>query len=347
MSGYEVDAGGIPALVLAHLILNEDRLRHRVLLNKTRKRSTDDSSMNDDHDRDSDKIISIEGESAPSAPPKKTKKQSGEGSAPTQAVKREDTIYNKQPCTGDRGASQLSSVTSAVKTDGSAKMAAASGAPSIGSPSASPFPKDIAGRDVSRTNGKIKPYQGITGQSVSPYGIVDSMELVRRKDHKELWERFARDGYICIRNLVPKEAVAHVRVKVLDGLKRLKKIDASTGKVADETREGGWTMDLADGAVIRGKDQYGSNDAKLGKHRQLLCPSQDLLALSRHEKITAVLSMLSKGKRGVDDVVHRPMQLGPKFAWLRIKAPTEKTSEHADIYYFLVSELPTNPATLN
>ena len=69
-----------------------------------------------------------------------------------------------------------------------------------------------------------------------------------------------------------------------------------------------------------------------------------LQAVNDHASVKRLLSLLAQGRtlaaeEGARQCVYSPHTFSPNYSWIRVKAPSEFTTIHADIFYYKVRVL--------
>uniref|UniRef100_A0A7S2RL85 PDZ domain-containing protein n=1 Tax=Rhizochromulina marina TaxID=1034831 RepID=A0A7S2RL85_9STRA len=141
---------------------------------------------------------------------------------------------------------------------------------------------------------------------------------------KALFDQFASQGYIMLRKFMPEDAIAQVKSRVSGVLFQ------GGGEVKH-----GVTVQALTGDLIEGKEKY-TTDAVPEEQKEAwrtVGTSPELSSALAGDAARLVFRQLAAGaagsSQGGDAVVFHPA-----YTWLRAKAPSEQTPEHADYYYF-------------
>jgi len=155
----------------------------------------------------------------------------------------------------------------------------------------------------------------------------DSSALFEKGDFTTLYQRFIDQGYLLVRGLIKKEITEQACIQTM----------ARTSK-EDLEAFGGYTVELAQGRIIRGKEEFVRLDSTKDEKKKwasLIENSSTPLSQVTH-CIESLLSALARGRElSESSYLTSAIILNPLFTWLRIKNPGEGTVEHADLYHFL------------
>lgn len=184
------------------------------------------------------------------------------------------------------------------------------------------YPKDlgsykVVGSTVKRCNGKL------VGE------IEDSTRLLH--DHVELYKKFLEDGYLYFRQLLNRDDIYAAKHVVDSNLKKMGHL-SDTG---DALSKSGWTVEVRNGIVIHGKDDFAKslNPEHLEEWKSL-GSRKEIQSIVNSNRIKAVISLLGQGRSEVENMNVDTLTFDPHYTWLRIKSPTEFTTEHSDIFYY-------------
>lgn len=189
-------------------------------------------------------------------------------------------------------------------------------------------PRDVGGH-ITTSDGMVP------GMNQPVCEMIDSTKLYKSKDYRGLYEAFERDGYVLIRGIVNRSALAEAHTSALSAL-------CSQGMIADNgeaTVKEGMTVDAATGCFIPGNKAYITSGAlnkspHAGMWNDLLNESC-VAEIKAGRAVKSAFRALADGRQIVEGIPITARAFSPKYEWLRVKAPGEFTPEHTDIFYFL------------
>jgi NTP pyrophosphatase (non-canonical NTP hydrolase) len=158
---------------------------------------------------------------------------------------------------------------------------------------------------------------------------------------RSLWDQFDRDGYLYLPGVLCREEILKAKDSVESSLVSMKLLSEDRNTALSSN---GWTVDTMSGGIISGQDDYGGNgSAEVERQWKALCTAQAVQTVLQgdcNRTIRQILSLLSAGRQQAiassSDYKCTSGLYHPHHTWLRVKAPSEYTPEHADIFYFKV-----------
>jgi hypothetical protein len=183
----------------------------------------------------------------------------------------------------------------------------------------------------------------------------DSSDLLNSGNSRALWERLMQDGFLLLRQVLPKEATAAVRQQALDKLDSIgaarpasaaeragpgadalkdgwiamrKSYERQSGAVKSNSRDQlisqGWLVDLADGVV--------QPDEAVAPLRDWpdVRSAAEVKGLPIHAKLQETYRMIFR----LSGLSWRALPAEEHSSWLRAKAHGEGTRPHSDYGYF-------------
>ena len=184
-------------------------------------------------------------------------------------------------------------------------------------------------RDIPKDIGLLKVTEGKSKFEIKTKSqFVDLMEdsTYLLGNDIALSECYAKDGYLLFRGLLASEEVIAAKESVFTMMKEMKAVTDNGTALMDH----GWTVETNNGTTIAGKEDFARTDYKL----EQLGSSPQVKAVLENTALKAVLSLLASGNSKRSKVKSVPLCFNPNYTWMRIKAPGEFTTQHADYFYF-------------
>jgi hypothetical protein len=175
--------------------------------------------------------------------------------------------------------------------------------------------------------------------AASPTDMTDSSELYRSGQWQQLRERLQTDGFLFVRNVLPREDVQAARTRMLLHLRSLHLLQTSTADASLEpgaematgvkTGSTGWTIVAETGE--RNDPQHGAQLDKTTREQQRQAwlrvgTSAELLNVYRADKLSEFYANLF-GQGQFTPLSH--------CTWVRAKGPKLDTPTHSDFGHFL------------
>lgn len=188
------------------------------------------------------------------------------------------------------------------------------------------LPRDLNGERLKK--GRTKMNQDVTF-------MVDSNGLMNKENAERVYKQYRENGYIYVKGLLPRDDVMALRGVVMEGLHELNLVD-DDGKCSN-IKAVGYTIDTGSGEPISGKkDYYEETSDQKEDFWMNKCSTPAMAAVRESVLLKKVISILAMGKAKVERCKHRASTFTPNYSWLRVKAPSEFTTTHADEFYYRV-----------
>lgn len=145
--------------------------------------------------------------------------------------------------------------------------------------------------------------------------LIDSTSLYVAKDHAGMWFRFQQDGYIYLKNVIPRDVILKTRTDLFASLKALRLVDDGNksliyGNKEKITASTGYNLPIDFDQEIRRWKNKGKSTAWLEEQWKNLCSSESLDEVQNYSSVVDVLHLLSKGMSKASKLAVYPKLFG-------------------------------------